>query len=122
MKKYEVIVIGAGHNGLVCAAYLAKAGRRVLVLEADEKPGGAARTREFYDGYRVSAGAHLLNQLSPKVSADLKLDEKRLKFAARDLDQRSTLTSSVRAMSLSFLYCSMRAGRYPNSGTYHVAR
>ena len=58
-RRYDCIVVGAGHNGLVCASYLARAGRSVLVLEANEQVGGAAITREFAPGYRVSAGAHL---------------------------------------------------------------
>lgn len=66
-ERYDAIVIGAGHNGLVCAAMLAKAGRQVLVLEAREQVGGAAATREFADGYAVSACAHLLYQLEPRV-------------------------------------------------------
>ena len=52
--RYDAIIIGAGHNGLVCAALLAKAGRSVLVLEANEVVGGASITREFVDGYSVS--------------------------------------------------------------------
>ena len=72
-ERYDVIVIGAGHNGLVCAALLGKAGRKVLVLEANEQVGGAAVTREFADGYSVSACAHLLHQLQPQVRKDLGL-------------------------------------------------
>jgi phytoene dehydrogenase-like protein len=72
-EKYDAIVVGAGHNGLVCSALLAKAGKRVLVLEANEQVGGAAITREFADGYSVSACAHLLYQLQPEVRKDLKL-------------------------------------------------
>ena len=71
--KYDAIVVGAGHNGLVCSALLAKAGKSVLVLEANEQVGGAAITREFADGYSVSACAHLLYQLQPEVRKELKL-------------------------------------------------
>jgi phytoene dehydrogenase-like protein len=70
-NKYDAIVVGAGHNGLVCSALLAKAGKRVLVLEANDQVGGAAVTREFADGYSVSACAHLLYQLQPEVRKDL---------------------------------------------------
>lgn len=72
-ERYDAIVIGAGHNGLVCASLLGKAGRKVLVLEANEQVGGAAVTREFTEGYSVSACAHLLYQLQPQVQKDLGL-------------------------------------------------
>lgn len=72
-ERYDVIVIGAGHNGLVCASLLGKGGKKVLVLEANEQVGGAAVTREFADGYSVSSVAHLLYQLQPQVQKDLGL-------------------------------------------------
>ena len=71
--RFDAIVVGAGHNGLVCATVLAKSGRKVLVLEANEQVGGAAVTREFFDGYSVSACAHLLYQLQPEVRRELGL-------------------------------------------------
>jgi len=74
--KYDAIIIGAGHNGLVCSALLAKAGKKVLVLEANDQVGGAAVTREFAAGYSVSACAHLLYQLQPKVRKELGLSPK----------------------------------------------
>ena len=74
--SYDIIVVGAGHNGLVCSALLAKAGKKVLVLEANDQVGGAAVTREFADGYSVSACAHLLYQLQPGVCKDLGLKPK----------------------------------------------
>ncbi|MFQ5609828.1 MAG: phytoene desaturase family protein, partial [Woeseiaceae bacterium] len=72
--RFDAIVIGAGHNGLVCAAMLAKAGKSVLALEANDQVGGAAVTREFADGYQVSACAHLLFQLQPRVRKELGLN------------------------------------------------
>jgi len=71
--RFDAIVVGAGHNGLVCSALLAKAGKRVLVLEANRQVGGASITREFADGYSVSACAHLLYQLQPEVCKELKI-------------------------------------------------
>jgi phytoene dehydrogenase-like protein len=81
-ERYDAIVIGAGHNGLVCASLLGKAGRKVLVLEANERVGGAAVTREFAVGYSVSACAHLLYQLQPQVQKDLGL---KLRLAADEI-------------------------------------
>ena len=72
-EAWDVIVIGGGHNGLVAATLLAKAGRKVLLVEADAELGGAARTEEFYPGYRVST-AHILNRLHPEVVKSLNLD------------------------------------------------
>ena len=82
-ERYDAIVVGAGHNGLVCSALLAKAGKRVLVLEAKDLVGGAAITRSFADGYSVSACAHLLYQLQPIVVKDLGL---KIDYAAKNME------------------------------------
>jgi phytoene dehydrogenase-like protein len=84
-RRYDVIVVGGGHNGLVCAAYLARRGRRVLVLEAAERVGGAAVTREFAPGFRVSACAHLLHLMPPALIRELGLGSHGLKLAAAAL-------------------------------------
>jgi len=83
--RNRTIIVGAGHNGLVCAAYLAKAGRDVLVLEAADRVGGAAITRELRSGYRVSACAHLLYLLDAGVHRDLNLGAHGLKLARENL-------------------------------------
>ena len=84
-KGNRTIIIGAGHNGLVCAAYLAKAGRDVLVLEASNRIGGAAVTRDFAPGFRVSACAHLSYLLDASISRELSLAQHGLRTARADL-------------------------------------
>lgn len=84
-NKSNIVIIGAGHNGLVCAAYLAKAGRKVTVVEAARQVGGAAVTREFAPDFRVSSCAHLLYMLDKDISKDLDLNSHGLKVAKKDL-------------------------------------
>ena len=81
----QIVVIGGGHNGLVCAAYLAKAGRTVTLLEAADTIGGAAVTREFAPGFRVSACAHVLNMLDAGIRGELALDANGLEIASANL-------------------------------------
>ncbi|QEL17991.1 phytoene desaturase family protein [Limnoglobus roseus] len=72
-SRYDAIIIGAGHNGLVTAAYLAKAGRRVLVLERREILGGCCITEEVWPGYKVSSAAYVNSLLRPEIIRDLEL-------------------------------------------------
>jgi phytoene dehydrogenase-like protein len=81
--RYDVIVIGGGHNGLVCACYLAGAGLKVRVLERRHVVGGAAVTEEFAPGFRNSTAAYTISLLNPKVIRDLKLAEHGLRIVER---------------------------------------
>src|SRR6185503_13336085 len=72
-RAYDAIVIGGGHNGLVCAAYLARAGRKVLVLERRERVGGAAMTEEVFPGFRFSVFSYVVSLLRPEIIRDLEL-------------------------------------------------
>ncbi len=85
-ESKRIIIIGAGHNGLICAGYLAKAGYDVQVLEAAEHVGGGAVTRGFGDGFKVSACAHVLHLLDAAVIDDLSLSRHGLDLPARSLD------------------------------------
>jgi phytoene dehydrogenase-like protein len=85
MKQYDAIVIGAGHNGLVCAAYLGLAGLSVLVLERRAVVGGMAETSEILPGVRVPTMAHTVGRLSPRVVRDLKLRSRGLELIEPDV-------------------------------------
>jgi phytoene dehydrogenase-like protein len=91
-ESHDIVIIGGGHNGLVCAAYLAKAGRQVLVLEAESQAGGLGATREFAPGFRASV-AHTLPQLSKQLVRELELQRHGFSLAAEDLDTVAMTTS-----------------------------
>lgn len=79
----DAVIIGAGHNGLTCAAYLAAAGAKVIVLERRHIVGGAAVTEEFHPGFRNSVASYTVSLLQPKVIADLDLHRHGLKIIER---------------------------------------
>ena len=82
-QTFDVAIIGAGHNGLACAAYLAAAGLETIVLEQNEVVGGAAVTEEFHPGFRNSVAAYTVSLLNPKVIADLELAKHGLTIVER---------------------------------------
>jgi phytoene dehydrogenase-like protein len=83
MTPYDVVIIGAGHNGLTCAAYLARAGLSVKVLERRHVIGGAAVTEEFHPGFRNSVASYTVSLLNPKIIRDLDLGGHGLRIVER---------------------------------------
>lgn len=97
-RSYDALVIGGGHNGLVTAAYLAREGKKVAVLERRHLLGGCSVTEELWPGYRVSTAAYVISLFRPEIIRDLKLRDYGLKILPRDpssftplLDGRSLL-------------------------------
>src|SRR5687767_15646886 len=72
-NQYDAIIIGGGHNGLVHAAYLARAGKKVVVLERRHVVGGATVTEELYPGFKFLTGSYLISLLRPQVIRELDL-------------------------------------------------
>jgi phytoene dehydrogenase-like protein len=82
-RRFDVVIVGGGHNGLVCAAYLAAAGLTVMVLERRAVVGGAAVTEEFHPGFRNSTASYTVSLLDPQVIRDLRLAEHGLSIIER---------------------------------------
>ncbi|MEN6541966.1 NAD(P)/FAD-dependent oxidoreductase [Parvibaculum sp.] len=102
-RSFDAIVIGGGHNGLVAACYLAKAGKRVILFEASDHLGGAVTTGEITPDYMISTASHLIEALPRRIEKELKLSRNGLRFAARNLptialsrDKRHLVLSSRR--------------------------
>ncbi len=82
-NRYDAIIVGAGHNGLVTACYLAKAGRKVLVLERRHLVGGACVTEEVFPGFKVSTAAYVLSLFRPEILRELRLADYGLRILER---------------------------------------
>ncbi len=91
---YDAVIIGAGHNGLACACYLARGGLKVRVLERRGVVGGAAVTEEFHPGFRNSVAAYTVSLLNPKVIRDLRLAEHGLSIVERPVSNFLPLDES----------------------------
>jgi phytoene dehydrogenase-like protein len=85
-RDSDILIIGGGHNGLVCAYYLAARGLKVSLLEARDVIGGAAVTEEFHPGFRNSTASYTVGLLNPKVIADMRLYEHGLQVVLRKID------------------------------------
>ncbi len=86
MQTHDVIIIGGGHNGLACAAYLARAGMDVLVLERRDLLGGASSTEEIWPGYQISSGAYVLSLMPPEIVSELELERHGYRVSILDPD------------------------------------
>ena len=91
VNRYDAIIIGGGHNGLVCGTYLAKAGLKVLVLERRHIFGGAAVTEEIAPGFRASIFSYVMSILHPRIIADLEAAQVRAGGAAGQRPVHSAL-------------------------------
>ncbi|HLQ08068.1 MAG TPA: FAD-dependent oxidoreductase, partial [Steroidobacteraceae bacterium] len=121
--RCDALIIGGGHNGLVCAAYLAAAGLKVTVLERRALVGGAAVTEEFYPGFRNSVAAYTVSLLNPKVIRDLDLARHGLRLVERraanflpTADGRYLLTGEGRTQAEVARFSARDAARLPEYG------
>ena len=102
-SRYDAVIIGGGHNGLTAAAYLARAGRTVLVLERRHVLGGAAVTEEVFPGFRFSEFSYVVSLLRPEIIRELELPKHGLEILPLDgtitpLDERTLLLPLERAL------------------------
>src|SRR6516165_7139719 len=98
-ESRDVVIIGGGHNGLVTAFYLARAGFKPLVLERNGQVGGAAVTGQFHPGFRCSTLAHTAGPIRPDVVADMELEKHGLKMITPEICV-TALSPDRRALSL----------------------
>ena len=84
-KPYDAVIIGRGHNGLVCAYYLARTGMRIKICERRSIVGGAAVTEEFHPGFRNSVASYTVSLLNPDVIKDMRLAEHGLNILKRPI-------------------------------------
>ena len=98
-EQRDIVIVGGGHNGLVTAFYLAKAGFKPLVIERREQPGGAAITDEFHNGFRCSTLAHTTGPIRPDIMRDMQLEKRGLKLITPEVAVVS-LSPEGRALTL----------------------
>src|SRR3989304_4313026 len=111
MQQFDVVIVGAGHNGLTCAAYLGMAGLKVKVVERRNGVGGAAVTETFHPGFRNSVAAYTVSLLNPKVVRDLGLARHGLRIVERPCSHFLPLAGGVEVPAPP-----QRPGRDPGRG------
>ena len=125
-SRHDVVIIGGGHNGLICGAYLAKAGLKVVVVEQHDIVGGAAVTQELHPGFRASTFSYLMSLLHPKIIADLNLRQHGLTilpcsdmFSPLDGDDYIVHSDDIKRTQASFARFNQRdAAIYPEFNAY----
>ena len=131
MTDYDAIVVGGGHNGLTAAAYLARAGLRVCVVERRDILGGACVTEEVWPGCRVSRASYVVSLLQPRVVEDLRLKDFGYEvhpldpaYAAIDGDGRVMFFHNDQAATCESLarFSRKDAAAYPGWGAFPRAR
>src|SRR6266478_3262207 len=127
-RRGDALIIGGGHNGLVCAAYLAGAGLKVTVLERRAVVGGAAVTEEFHPGFRNSVAAYTVSLLNPKIIRDLDLAGHGLRLVERrcanflpTADGRYLLTGAGRTQAEVARFSARDAARLPERSEEHTS-
>ena len=91
-EQFDAIIIGAGHNGLVAAGYLARAGKKVAVLEKRDRVGGACTLEEPFPGFTMSPCAYVVSLLRPEIIRDLELHENRgLQTRSHSADEKKNI-------------------------------
>ena len=93
-KHYDAVIVGGGHNGLVCSFYLANAGLKVKVLERRSIVGGAAVTEEFHPGFKNSTASYTVSLLNPAVIKDMRLKENGLEIIKRPISNFLPINNS----------------------------
>src|SRR4051794_39178347 len=114
----DVVIVGGGHNGLVAAFYLAKAGFKPLVLERRPQPGGAAVTEEFHPGFRCSTLSHTAGPIRPEIARDMQLERYGLRLIRPEV---AVLALAPDGHHLALYHDGLRAAREIGKTSQHDA-